>query len=290
MQIYQKNGPLWFPRSTQSVTEAHIFGTTDVNIEYFDYAPKTRMLPTTPHVRKGDARSHEKHKEFLGLQGFFAKKTIRGGHMPVNECLILAAGNGSRIASVSGGVPKPLVPLLRHTTSRTCHDVVSGSRNRKFVIVVGYRADLIRRWFAERSFEGISVTLIENPDYHKANGVSALAAKEELHNPFLLLMSDHIFEPKTAKALLQQPLADDEVILAVDHNVDRVFDLDDATKVKCEGNHIVDIGKDLASSTTRSIQECFCAARRSSTGSNQQRKTETVRCRTACANLAASGN
>jgi hypothetical protein len=41
VQMYQKNGPLWFPRSTQSVTEAHIFGTTDVNIEYFDYAPKT---------------------------------------------------------------------------------------------------------------------------------------------------------------------------------------------------------------------------------------------------------
>ena len=29
----------------------------------------------------------------------------------VNQCLILAAGNGSRIASVSRGVPKPLVPL-----------------------------------------------------------------------------------------------------------------------------------------------------------------------------------
>ena len=59
-------------------------------------------------------------------------------------------------------------------------------------------------------------------------------------------MSDHIFEPRTAKALAQQPLADDEVILAVDHNVDGVFDLDDATKVKCEADHIVDIGKDLA--------------------------------------------
>jgi hypothetical protein len=41
VQIYEKSGPLWFPRSTQSVTDAHIFGTTDVNIEYFDYAPKT---------------------------------------------------------------------------------------------------------------------------------------------------------------------------------------------------------------------------------------------------------
>ncbi len=40
VQVYEKRGPLWFPLSTQSVTEAHLFGTTDVNIEYFDYAPQ----------------------------------------------------------------------------------------------------------------------------------------------------------------------------------------------------------------------------------------------------------
>jgi outer membrane lipoprotein-sorting protein len=40
VQIYQKCGSIWFPVSTQSVTEAHLFGTTDVSIEYFDYVPK----------------------------------------------------------------------------------------------------------------------------------------------------------------------------------------------------------------------------------------------------------
>ena len=165
----------------------------------------------------------------------------------VNECLILAAGNGSRIASVSGGAPKPLVPLrgvplLEHVI-RSCQE----AGITRFVIVVGYRADLIRRWFAGRSFDGISVTLVENLEYNKANGVSALAAKNELRNPFLLLMSDHIFEPKTAKALLRQSLGDDEVILAVDSKIDRVFDLDDATKVQRESNYIVGIGKDLSS-------------------------------------------
>lgn len=45
VQIYQKRGPAWFPRSTQSVTEAHLFGTTDVSIEYFDYSPR---MPNTP--------------------------------------------------------------------------------------------------------------------------------------------------------------------------------------------------------------------------------------------------
>lgn len=163
----------------------------------------------------------------------------------VRECLILAAGFGSRIASVSDGVPKPLlplrgVPLLEHVMT-SCQDAGIN----RFVIVAGYRADFIRRWLTERLFDGISVTLIENREYHKANGVSALAAKDELRNPFLLLMSDHIFEPKTAAALMQQPLANDEVILAVDHKIDRVFDLDDATKVRTEESHIVDIGKNL---------------------------------------------
>jgi len=45
VQVYQKSGPLWFPLSTQSVTEARIFGPTGVSIEYFDYAPKASHPP-----------------------------------------------------------------------------------------------------------------------------------------------------------------------------------------------------------------------------------------------------
>jgi hypothetical protein len=44
-QVYQKSGPLWFPLSTQSVTEARIFGTTGASIEYLDYAPKASHPP-----------------------------------------------------------------------------------------------------------------------------------------------------------------------------------------------------------------------------------------------------
>ena len=164
----------------------------------------------------------------------------------VTQCLILAAGNGSRIAPVAGGSPKPLVPvcgvpLLEH--------VMRSSREagiERFVIVAGYRADLIRRWLSDRTISGAAVTLIENSEYHKANGISALAAKAEFHQPFLLLMSDHIFEAKTAKVLMRQALAQDEVILAVDTKLDRIFDLDDTTKVRFQGNHVVEIGKQLS--------------------------------------------
>ena len=45
VQIYHRCGPVWFPLSTQSVTEAHIFGTTDVSIAYFGYTPKMQGRP-----------------------------------------------------------------------------------------------------------------------------------------------------------------------------------------------------------------------------------------------------
>jgi choline kinase len=164
----------------------------------------------------------------------------------VKTCLILAAGNGTRLRPISGGLPKPLV---RFRGKAIIEHVILGAHQAgidRFVIVVGYRSDLIRRWFDGRSFGNASVTLVENSEYHKHNGISVLKAREEIQEKFLLLMADHVFEPETAKTLMRQPLAPGEVILAVDPNIDRVFDLDDATKVRRDGHLIVDIGKEIA--------------------------------------------
>jgi choline kinase len=159
--------------------------------------------------------------------------------------LILAAGNGTRIASRAGDGPKPLVrvngrPLLEH--------VISGARDagiERVVVVIGYRGHAIKEWYASHPVSGVQVIWIENPDYHKANGISVLCAKKVIDENFLLLMADHIFQPETAKALLRQRLGRNEVILAVDRNLPRVFDLDDATKVRLEQKWIVEIGKCL---------------------------------------------
>jgi len=163
----------------------------------------------------------------------------------VNQCLILAAGNGSRLAPLSGGIPKPLMRV--HGRSLLEHVILDAHEAgiEKFVIVVGYGADTMRGWFAENSFGDISVTLVENPEYHKANGVSVLKARDHFNDSFMLLMSDHIFESSTAGALINEPLRPGEVILAVDSKIDRIFDLDDATKVRRDGDHIVAIGKEI---------------------------------------------
>ena len=159
--------------------------------------------------------------------------------------LILAAGNGSRLASRSGELPKPLVllygkPLLEHVVNGALEAGIE-----RFVIVVGYRGGMIQDWYKTRPFRGADVTFVENPDYRKDNGVSVLCAKDLIRESFLLLMADHIFDPATAAALIRQPLGHNEVVLAVDHKIHAVFDLDDATKVRLENDRIVEIGKNL---------------------------------------------
>jgi hypothetical protein len=45
VQRYRKAGPFWYPFLTESVTEARIFGRTEVTIRYFDYMPNSQPSP-----------------------------------------------------------------------------------------------------------------------------------------------------------------------------------------------------------------------------------------------------
>jgi hypothetical protein len=44
VHTYEKRGGCWFPLSTESVTDAHIFGRTNLTIEYFDYKPNATQF------------------------------------------------------------------------------------------------------------------------------------------------------------------------------------------------------------------------------------------------------
>ena len=52
VHTYKKSGPLWFPSSTESLTDVRIFGTTKVTINYFDYAPKPSDISETASAKK----------------------------------------------------------------------------------------------------------------------------------------------------------------------------------------------------------------------------------------------
>jgi len=50
VQVYHKAGTFWFPVSTESLTDARIFGKTAVTISYFDYQPNSIAEPAISHI------------------------------------------------------------------------------------------------------------------------------------------------------------------------------------------------------------------------------------------------
>ncbi len=175
------------------------------------------------------------------------------------DCLIIAAGKGSRL--VDHGEPKPLVTLGGATLIERVMCTVAAGGIRNFCIVTGYLAGEIERFVpASPLLAGLDVRFIRNADWERANGLSVACARASLGDRFLLLMSDHLFDGEILSRLLAEPIADDEVILAVDSRIRNhpTADLEDVTKVRVEGGAIRAIGKTLTEYNAFDTGIFFC--------------------------------
>lgn len=156
----------------------------------------------------------------------------------VSEALILAAGPGTRLNELTEDSPKCLLKVggvsILERTLRTLKKLKFSKVN----IVVGYnRHEIVEE--VERSYDGLSINYIENHDWEKGNLYSLLAGKNHHQEKFLLLMSDHLFDPRIVENLSKQPLEDDDLVLAIDRSEAGPED----TKVLEKDGKIVDIGK-----------------------------------------------
>jgi histidinol-phosphate aminotransferase len=163
----------------------------------------------------------------------------------VERAIVLAAGTGSRLVH-GEAYPKPLkavsgVPLLVRVL-RTLQD----EGIREAVIVTGYKGDLLRRALLAEPSLALELSFVDNAEYTKKNGVSLLAAQKHVVEGTILTMADHLYSPEIVRRLRQMDLPRGTSALAVDFDIERCFDLDDATKVRVEQGRIADIGKEIA--------------------------------------------
>ncbi len=160
--------------------------------------------------------------------------------------LILAAGLGSRLRPQTK-TPKPLTRVLGLTLAERVVCTLLDVGVRRFLVTLGHEAARVREHFSDIARRrGVTVDFIEAEDWERGNGASALAAKGRTGAaPFFLVMIDHLFDPGIARALADDPPAPGEMRLAVDHDKDSIFDLDDVTRVKIDDGRIQAIEKNL---------------------------------------------
>jgi 1L-myo-inositol 1-phosphate cytidylyltransferase len=154
------------------------------------------------------------------------------------------AGEGSRLRGSDKTFLKPFVSVLgRPLISYTLEALIcAGIKTLNFV--VGYESKRTIEGVNPLIPSGVRASFIENRDWQKQNGISLLTAADRVARPFLLTMSDHVFE-KAIIVRLFETFAPDFLNVAVDRKLNSIFDLDDAMKVQTHANKIIDIGKNL---------------------------------------------
>jgi len=156
------------------------------------------------------------------------------------KALIIAAGKGNRLGSLTKDKPKPLIQLLGLSLVERVILTAKEVGIDEFIIVIGYRGKRIKEKLGNGNRYGVKIVYIENTEWERGNGVSVLKAKESLKENFILLMSDHILDPRILKKLINYDLKS-SVILAVDKREPLPGD----TRVLEKNGKIVKIGKDI---------------------------------------------
>ena len=145
------------------------------------------------------------------------------------NCLIIAAGHGSRLRDISPSKPlTPVagVPLIEHVARAAAAGGASA-----FTVVTGHEAERLEAFLAGLSERlGLPIVPVRIADWDRPNGYSVLAGADAIGGDYLLTMSDHLFDPEIVRLLLAAPAA--ALTLAVDRDLaNPLLDMDDATKV-----------------------------------------------------------
>jgi choline kinase len=162
----------------------------------------------------------------------------------ISEAVILMAGEGSRLRGSDNTFLKPFVPLLGRPLISYVLDALIRAGIKTVTFVVGYESGRMIEQVKQFLPSDLSASFIENRDWQKQNGISLLAAAAHVSKPFLLTMSDHLFDGAVVDRLLDSS-EPGFLNVAVDRKLDSIFDLEDAMKVQTCKDRITNIGKNL---------------------------------------------
>lgn len=113
----------------------------------------------------------------------------------IDSAVILAAGRGTRMRELTAELPKPMIevrgkPVLLH--------IVEGLRDtgvRRFLVIVGYRADAVQNFFGDGSRYNISIQYATQAVQDGTGRVIDLSRNFVEECPFILSYGDILIDP-----------------------------------------------------------------------------------------------
>lgn len=124
------------------------------------------------------------------------------------QAIMLAAGMGKRLGKYTEGNTKCMLKIQDKTLIERATEALLDAGVNKFIIVVGYKGDNLKRYLLEECnnprIKEMDFVFIENNIYDKTNNIYSLSlAKEELlKDDTILLESDLIYDYELIKRLI----------------------------------------------------------------------------------------
>src|SRR5262252_3777341 len=150
------------------------------------------------------------------------------------HAVILAAGNGTRMGSLTADRPKAMLDVDGRSLIDRSLDALAACGITDVTIVAGYQQQRLRDHLGNR------VRFIDNARYRETNSLYSLwLAREVLSGGAVIMNSDILVSPELLRRLTASPVQDAVLI-------DDASPLDDETmKVKTWQGFAIDFGKDL---------------------------------------------
>ena len=135
-----------------------------------------------------------------------------------------------RLRPLTDERPKCLLTVGSRTLLQRTFDAMIAAGISEFVVVTGYRGEMIRDFLLNTYPSSLTFHLLHNADYEHNNNIYSLWMTRELvrGREFLLLDSDILFDPAIIQRMLQEPgtalalnrheLGEEEIKVIVDSN------------------------------------------------------------------------
>ncbi len=128
--------------------------------------------------------------------------------------VILAAGEGRRLAPLTNTRPKPMLPVANRPILEYVIDGVVEAGIEHVVLVVGYKQERIRNHFQDGDTWGIDIDYVEQRT-QLGTGHAVLQTQDVIEGPFIVLNGDRIVDASIVQAVVDAMQSEDGPVVSI---------------------------------------------------------------------------
>lgn len=172
---------------------------------------------------------------------------MTGSKEKMPRTIILSAGQGRRLLSLTENMPKCLLPVSGKSIIERQIDVLLAAGIEEITVVTGFQSGLVEAQLQRRYANHTQVSAIFNPFFEVADNLaSCWIARSVMDGDFLLLNGDTVFDGAVLARVLNSSPA--PITLGIDYK--STYDADDMKVQLDEKGWIKRVGKTLSAAQT----------------------------------------